>query len=246
MTPNLPSIEEKIPWYFRNPKDGTEMVPVPGGRFWTGEPEQPLWKIEKYGESKTGEEVNMTPQEMEKGFEEIWRLFAETDRKFQETDEKFKETDEKFKETDKRIDKAVGSLTSKWGRFVEGMVAPAVERLLGERGIEVDRVYQRVRARREGGAMEIDVLAVDGEYAALVEVKSTLSLDDVNEHLENLGRFRDFFPEYADRKIVGAVAGIVVDEGVDRYAYKKGLFVLRRSGDAVAIANDESFRPRLW
>jgi len=139
----------------------------------------------------------MTPQEMEKGFEEIWRLFAETDRKFQETDEK-------FKETDKRIDKAVGSLTSKWGRFVEGMVAPAVERLLGERGIEVDRVYQRVRARREGGAMEIDVLAVDGEYAALVEVKSTLSLDDVNEHLENLGRFRDFFPEYADRKIVGA------------------------------------------
>ena len=181
----------------------------------------------------------MTPQEMEKGFEEIWRLFAETDRKFQETDEK-------FKETDKRIDKAVGSLTSKWGRFVEGMVAPAVERLLGERGIEVDRVYQRVRARREGGAMEIDVLAVDGEYAALVEVKSTLSLDDVNEHLENLGRFREFFPEYADRKIVGAVAGIVVDEGVDRYAYKKGLFVLRRSGDAVAIANDESFRPRLW
>ena len=36
MTPNFPSIEEKIPWYFLNPKDGTEMVLVPGGWFWMG------------------------------------------------------------------------------------------------------------------------------------------------------------------------------------------------------------------
>jgi len=195
----------------------------------------------------------MTAQEMERGFEEIWRLFAETDRKFaetdrkfQETDRKFQETDRKFRETDERIDKAIGSLAGKWGKFVEELVAPGVGRLFKERGIEVDRVYQRAKAHCGGEDMEIDVLAVDGEYAVLVEVKSTLSLDDVNDHLDALAKFRDFFPEYANRKAVGAVAGIAVEEGVDRYAYKKGLFVLRQSGDTVVVANDEKFRPRFW
>ncbi len=32
------------------------------------------------------------------------------------------------------------------------------------------------------------------------------------------------------------------DEGVDRYAYKQGLFVIKPSGDTVAIINDDQFQ----
>ncbi len=28
--------KRRIPWYFRNPKDGAEMVLIPGGWFWMG------------------------------------------------------------------------------------------------------------------------------------------------------------------------------------------------------------------
>ncbi|TRU54703.1 MAG: DUF3782 domain-containing protein, partial [Microcystis aeruginosa Ma_QC_Ch_20071001_S25] len=37
-----------------------------------------------------------------------------------------------------------------------------------------------------------------------------------------------------------------IDEGIDRYAYNKGLFVIKPSGDTVEIINDENFRPRTW
>jgi hypothetical protein len=53
-------------------------------------------------------------------------------------------------------------------------------------------------------------------------------------------------PEYADRKVIGAVAGIVIDEDADKFAYRNGLFVMAQSGEAVKILNDEQFRPKHW
>jgi hypothetical protein len=198
----------------------------------------------------------MEPQEVERNFQEIWKLFAETDKRMRETDRKMRETDREIqqtarqmRETDKKLQettKNVDSLTGKWGKFVEGLVAPAAERLFRERGIRVDRVYQRARARKDGESMEIDVLAVDGEHAVLIEVKSTLGLEDIQEHVERMAKFKTFFPEYADRKAVGAMAAIVIDEGVDRYAYKNGLFVIAQSGDTVQVMNDEKFVPKEW
>ncbi|MBF0154526.1 MAG: hypothetical protein HQL64_12360 [Magnetococcales bacterium] len=55
--------------------------------------------------------------------------------------------------------------------------------------------------------------------------------------------FKEFFPEYANRKVIGAVAGMVVEENVVRFAIKRGLFVMVQSGDSVRIANDASFVP---
>ena len=39
-------------------------------------------------------------------------------------------------------------------------------------------------------------------------------------------------------------SGIVFDEVADRYANKKGLFVIGQSGETVKILNDKKFTPR--
>ena len=198
----------------------------------------------------------MTQQELERAIQEVWALFRETDRKFKETDKKFKETDRKFKETDKKfketdkkiaeVSKTVAALTGKWGRFVEGLIAPGTISMFKERGIEGKKVYQRVKAHKDGKEMEIDILAIDKEYAVLIEAKSTLSIEDVNEHIERLKAFKRFFPEYSDRKVIGAVAGIVIEEGADRFAYRQGLFVIGQTGETVKILNDKTFKPKIW
>ncbi len=188
-------------------------------------------------------EITMTKKEMEKGFKEIWALYRETDKRFKETDKRFKETDKKIENTLK----VVGDLTGKWSKFVEGLIAPAVEKLFKARGIVVDKVYQRIKTHRNGSDMEIDILAVDGKYAVLVEAKSTLKIEDVQEHEERLDKFKYFFPEYTDRNVVGAVGGILIEEGAERYAYKKGMFVIAQSGEeCVKIVNDKGFKPRVW
>jgi len=181
-------------------------------------------------------------KEAELNFEKIWKLFKETDLRFKETESIVQETSRELKEFGKRFD----GLTSKWGRFVEGLLVPAVERLFKERGISVEKVTQRVKINKNGDTMEIDVMVINREYVVLVEAKSTLAVENVNDHLERLARFKTFFPEYADRKVIGAVAGIVIDEEADRYAYKKGLFVIGQSGETVKILNDKKFIPRSW
>jgi hypothetical protein len=183
----------------------------------------------------------------------IYEGFKDTDRKIQETDRKFwemsKETDKKLQELRESLDKTkkmVDGLGGKWGKFVEGLVIPAVKRLFQERNIFLSQISPRVEAYKNGDKMEVDVLAINEEYVLLVEAKSTLSVDGVNEHLERLEKFKTFFPQYRDCKALGAVAGIVIEEQADRYAYKKGLYVIAQSGETVKILNDEKFEPRYW
>ncbi len=216
----------------------------------------------------------MSTQELEKSVQEIWSLFKETDRKFQETDRKFQETDRKFQETDRKfretdrkfqetdhelarvladthrevteMSRAVNALTGKWGKFVEGLLAPGVVRLFQKRSIVVQQVFQRAKAQRNGQNLEIDLLAANGEFVVAIEAKSSLSVADVGEHLEDLEKFKTFFPQYKNHKLIGAVAGIVIEENADRFAYQSGLFVIGQSGETVKILNDEKFIPRTW
>lgn len=186
-------------------------------------------------------------------YEEILRLFKETDLKFKETDLKFQETDslltEKFRETDrliKQTQKAIGELGNRLGQFVEKMVKPAVVRLFRQRGINVHRVISKMEANYGDEGIQVDLLVIDGSEAIVVECKSSLSVDDVNEHLDRLGKFKRFWPEYGGFNLFGAVAGMVVPDDVSRYAYRQGLYVLVQNGDIVEIRNDDKFQPKVW
>ncbi|MCS6812662.1 MAG: DUF3782 domain-containing protein [Cyanobacteria bacterium] len=145
-----------------------------------------------------------------------------------------------------QANQAVNNLSSRWGRFVENLVAPAVLRLFQSRGIAVQEVYQRVRSVRGNRNLEIDILAVDDDVAVIVEVKSRLTQDSVQQCLQTLEQFKAAFPHYATYRIYGAVAAIEIDGDVDTYAYNQGLFVIQQSGDTVEISNTADFIPRTW
>jgi ElaB/YqjD/DUF883 family membrane-anchored ribosome-binding protein len=185
--------------------------------------------------------------------EDVWRLLAELAAAQKETErllqEQSQQADQRFKETDRRIrevNKQIGDLGGKWGRFVENMVAPACETLFLERGIPVHQVAQRVKKRLEEKTLEIDVMVTNENHVLVVEVKSSLGVDDVKGLIEDLTQFRQFFPEYAQKQLYGAVAGIEIEEGADKYAYRQGLFVLAQAGEAVSILNDLNFQPKSW
>ncbi len=178
--------------------------------------------------------------------EDIYKLFEASRRELEasraEYDRRAAEADKQMAE----LRRTVASLTTRWGRFAEELVEPAVLRLFQAWGIDVKEVYPRARVRRQGIAMEIDILAVDDTELVVVECKSRLSKDDVDEFLEKLARFKAAFPHYRDFRAYGAVAGIEINEGIDRYAARQGLFAIRPSGDTVAITNTDDFQPPAW
>ena len=194
-------------------------------------------------------------------FEKVWLMFQETDKRFKETDKKFKETDkiltekfqetdrlltEKFQETDKKLNKLEQLFTSQWGKLVESLVEGDVIKILNERGIEVTDTLRRRTGRRDGIDYEFDIIAINGTDIVIIEVKTTLRPGDVRDFLKKLKQAKNWMPEYSDKNIYGAMAFISEDAGTAAMAEKKGLFVIRATGDSASIINQENFQPKIW
>ena len=198
----------------------------------------------------TYEDILALFQESDRKFQQ---LFQETDRKFQDTDRKFQDTDRKFQETERvlrekldRVTNAIGRLGNRLGDFIEDAVRPAAVRLFRERGIEVHEVHQQVSAARGGEGIEVDLLVVNDQDAIAIECKSLLSVDEVNEHRERLAKLKRLLPAYASKRMLGAVAAMVIPDKVATYAMRQGFFVIGQSGEQLVIRNDPSFQPKGW
>ena len=181
--------------------------------------------------------------------EEANRRAAAADRRSAEADQRAAEADQRLARIERiaaQANRESARLGERWGQFVENLVEPAVITLFQERGIGVQETYRRMKSKRPAAPMEIDIFAIDGDVAVAIEVKSRLARRDVEYFLEKLGRFKQSFIHFQDYQLYGAVAGIEIDENVDRYAYQQGLFVIRQCGDAMEIANDANFQPATW
>lgn len=199
--------------------------------------------------AQTQKETTRKFLETDQRFQETDRKFQETDRKFQETDRKFQETDRQFKETDRKLKEvtaSIGKLGNRLGDFIEDAVRPSAVRLFQEQGIDVHEVHQNVSAQRANEGLEIDLLVVNTTDVVAIECKSNLNHADVTEHLERLQKLKRLLPSYADKRVLGAVAAMVIADNVAKYAYRQGLYVIGQSGDHLIIRNDAGFTPKIW
>jgi len=171
---------------------------------------------------------------------------AEFDRRMAESKEEYDRRIAKTERIAAQANEAVNNLSSRWGKFVENLVAPAVLKLFQERGILVERTYQRMKAPRGKQNLEIDIFAVNHDVAIVIEVKSRLTQDHVRKFIHTLEVFKTVFTEYTHHQLYGAMAGIEIDGDVDKYAENQGLFIIQQSGDSVCISTDRSFVPRTW
>ncbi len=199
-------------------------------------------------------------------FQEIGKMMQESDKKFQEyreerreasreyreerreasreTTKKFDEVSKKFRETDKRIKEAFELFTGQWGKLIESLVEGDLPRVMQERGIMVKRTVERAKSD-DGKGYEFDIIALNGDVCVVVEVKTTLRPDDVNDFLHKLNDFRELMPEYAGKdRVLGAVAYIRVNSNSDKMAEKNGLFTIRATGKSATIVNAEDFEPK--
>lgn len=180
-----------------------------------------------------------------------WQKWQESQRKAaEESNRKWDDLREFQRQSIRRmeqsIDKAVnqiaGLFTTQWGQLVESLVEPGCVEQFRKIGMDISRTMQRIeRADPDGRQMEIDVLLVNGKEVVAVEVKANLKVANVEKHEENLGHFREVFHEYRDKEVLGAVAALSFDSDSDKYAWRRGMFVLKPEQGLVRIANGADF-----
>ena len=167
-----------------------------------------------------------------------------------EFDESLKKSQKESEKSRKDFNKRLGQITGTWGKFVAEMVKPKIMKLFKDKGIPIKTTYQTVVGLLDDKMYyEIDLLLINSKIAVVVEIKSSLSVDDVKEHLVRLEKIQKVQPERLDLRgatLMGAVAGMIVENDADRFAYKHGLYVLRQKGNLVEIMNDKEFVPKEW
>jgi hypothetical protein len=148
-----------------------------------------------------------------------------------------------------RLDKMLGEQGNSLGRLTEAMFTPDLWKKFAALGYPFNsQCYRKKITDGRQVIAELDVLLENGEYAMPIEIKTALSVEDVDGHLDRIARVRKVMDGHNDNRVlIGAVAGGVVPDNVFRYAQKKGLYVVVQSGDSVAIADmPVNFRPREW
>lgn len=164
-------------------------------------------------------------------FEKVWAMFQETDRRMQETDRK------------------ISKLGNRIGELVEHLVSPNLLEKFNQLGYDFGKISPNVRFKGHTDSLmaEVDILLENGDIVLAVEVKTKLSAEDVPEHIEGMAKLRRYAEEHRDsRKLLGAVAGAIIPEGVKPFALKNGFYVIEQAGDTVKIDVPEGFTPKEW
>jgi hypothetical protein len=200
---------------------------------------------------ETDRQIQATSREFERTQRKMDERFAKTDERFAKTDERFAKMDKQTEETraeirelSKEIKAAKALFTGQWGKLMEALAEGDLINIFTKRGMNVRNIYPNVPARKNGFHAEADFIVDNTDTVILVEVKTTLRVEHVNELLELIKKFDEYFPRFVSPNIHGGVVALKIDEEADRYAYKKGLYVMKMRGHRLLdMLNDENFRP---
>ncbi|MEO0214181.1 MAG: NERD domain-containing protein [candidate division WOR-3 bacterium] len=209
---------------------------------------QEIWEILK----EVGKRLDSVGERLDR----LAKSQEETDKKLKELAEKHAETEEQIKKLSIQISKvseevrnttkAVANLNGIWQDYTEDTIREGLKYALSKLGFKGFKVMSNVKVEKGDDNMEVDGIVLGDDYVIVLEVKTTLRVDDVDEFVEELEkRFLRFFPEYKGYKLYGAVAGMKFHQFADRYANKRGLIVLKhKDGKDVKVLNPKNFKPK--
>jgi len=168
------------------------------------------------------------------------------DRQQEARAREWQELREQMKETDRKI----GEMSNRFGELAEHLVAPGIAAKFNELGHHFDGVVPSgyiIRNDKGKDIAEVDILLENGDCIMAVEVKTRPRLQDIEHHVKRLEILREHRNKKRDnRKIYGAIAGVVYGDAEKDATIEAGFYVLEQTGDTMRIHFPPDFIPREW
>ncbi|MDZ7880172.1 MAG: hypothetical protein U5L45_21015 [Saprospiraceae bacterium] len=164
--------------------------------------------------------MEQAQQQRDKDFERSQLQSDKTQLKIDDLSVQQAITDRQIRQTNKQL----GEMNNKWGTFTEGMAGASIEKILFDK-FGISNVGFRIKSKINGEALELDGFGYANgskNVAVVVEVKSHLR-DDSIEQIENtLENFPKFFPEHADKKLYSLIVCVHAPTSFEKPFEKKG------------------------
>ena len=178
---------------------------------------------------------------IEKGFEKMQEAQTKTEKGF-----------EKLQKVVADASRTVGNLGSRQGEMVEAIVGGGLTEQFEKREFTFKMHSQDAKFKDKalGVQGEIDFILESGDTLLLVEVKTNLKDEHIQDHLERMEKFRRFVDVNWARKIeriLGAVATLTLSEEVIKKAFSNGLYVIHVHSDNMTqlLTEPAGFSPRI-
>ena len=183
---------------------------------------------------RTEAQVAKTSATLDRFIEKDEKRAEKADKRAEEADKRAEKIDERFEETEKLVDrlaKQIGGVDKIFGDMAEYVSFTNLKRLLREQaGIEIKAVGKRWKIDHEGREYEFDLIAVGTNAVVVVEVKTTLRSDDIDDFAAIMPDVPAIFPEYRHMDIYGGFAYMKAQDGTEKRAHRHGLLTIRAIG----------------
>jgi len=188
-----------------------------------------------------------------KTLEEAIVVLTELSRRVAESNEEVKRANAQMSKRLDYLSLDSGALGQKMGKLVELIVVPGIRHALNSLGhhFKYASANKKIHGVIKGEKLrvaEVDLFLHNGTEAMAVEIKTSLSPEDVNKHLDRLVKLRKFEKEanIKDKDLYGAVVGVFIDDNARRFALKNGLYVLEIIEEENALKTDKPPKCRVW
>jgi predicted nuclease with TOPRIM domain len=146
----------------------------------------------------------------------------------------------------KQTNKQLGELSNKWGTFTEGMAGESIRKILYDK-FGITNISFRASVSQNGESIELDGFGyANGEknVAVIVEVKSHLRDDTLEQIERTIDRFPKFFPEHAGKKLYSLVVSVNAPESLQNVLRKKGIYLAIMHDDIFKLKSFKNFIPK--
>ena len=184
-------------------------------------------------------------KEMSESKSELERVMVQTRKEMSESKAELErvvaQTRKEMSESKAELNKKWGDLANKLGTVVEDIVAPNIPTIAKKyfKVEEIQRIMMNLYIKSESlkKEKEFDLILVAKDLVILNETKTTVRQNYLEEFIQSLPEFFEFFPELKGRKLIPIFSSMSFTPPQLAYLTKHKIYAMSMSGDTMELLN---------
>jgi len=164
---------------------------------------------------------------------------AKTDEQLAKTDKQLAQTDAQLAKTDAKLNKLAklfGDVNNNRGEMAEDFFFTSLNKKPTIADITFETVHRNFHGSKGKIQDEFDLVLINGDSLALIEIKNKAHLKLVDQILEKkIPNFKILFPQFAHYKIYAGIASMITYDELREKTEENGLFLLTQQGKHLEI-----------
>jgi DNA repair exonuclease SbcCD ATPase subunit len=178
------------------------------------------------------QEAAQQMKELREGLKEL----KDDQKEFRESLKELRNDQKELRESLKELGVQVGGVSNNIGYHAEQFFQDIFKKRLEFGRIKYDEMIPNLAYKDRGVKIEFDVVLLNGNSIALIEVKNRIHPSFVKELAEErIEMFREFFPRYGNYNAYLGIAGFSFSDEVLDQASRYGIGIIKQVGEGIEV-----------